>query len=162
MNPQGLLGIAAILALAWALGEDRRRVKWRVVSVGLGLQIALALVLLKVPLFQDFFLALTGAVTALQRATEAGTGFVFGYLGGGPLPFEESSPGASFVFAFRALPLILVISALSALLFHWRVLPAVVGAFAWLLRRTMRVGGALGVGAAANIFVGMVEAPILM
>ncbi len=162
MNPQGLLGIAVILAVAWAASEDRGRISWRLVAAGLALQLALALLLIKVPLFRDAFLALNDAVLALQRASEAGTSFVFAYLGGGPLPFEQTQPGASFVLAFRALPLILVVSALSALLFYWRVLPAIVRAFAWALGRTLGVGGALGHGTAANIFVGMVEAPILI
>jgi len=87
---------------------------------------------------------------------------VFGYLGGGPLPFEVTQPGASFVLAFRALPLILVVSALSALLFYWRVLPVIVRALSWLLQRSLGVGGAVGLGAAANVFVGMVEAPLLI
>ena len=87
---------------------------------------------------------------------------MFGYLGGGPLPFEETSPGASFIFAFRALPLILVMSALSALLFYWRILPRIVGAFSWALQKTLSLGGAVGVGVAANVFVGMVEAPLLI
>ena len=87
-----------------------------------------------------------------------GTGFVFGYLGGGPLPFAETSPGASFVLAFRALPLVVVISALSALLFHWGVLQRVAQGFAWLLRRSMGLSGPLALGAAVHVFVGMIEA----
>ncbi len=162
MNPQSLLGIAVILVIAWGLSEDRRRLPWRLVASGLALQVLLALALLKLPPVRDAFALLNDMVAALQQATEAGTSFVFGYLGGGPLPFEETAPGASFVLALRALPLILVMSALSALLFHWRILPAVVRGFSWALDRTMGVGGALGVGTAANIFVGMVEAPILI
>ncbi|MEO5336075.1 MAG: nucleoside:proton symporter [Magnetospirillum sp. WYHS-4] len=159
---QGVLGLAALVAVAWAMGEDRRSNSWRTVAVGLGLQIGLALLLLKLSFFREVFLWLGGAVTALQDATRAGTSFAFGYMGGGPLPFEEKVPGAGFVLAFQALPLILVMSALSALLFHWKVLPAVVKAFAWLLRRSMGVGGAVGVSAAANVFVGMVEAPLFV
>jgi len=117
---------------------------------------------LKVPLFRAFFAALNGLITAQDQATRAGTSFVFGYLGGAPSPFEVGSPGADFILAFRALPLILVVSALSALLFYWRILPLVVKGFAWLLQRSMNIGGALGLSAAANIFVGMVEAPLLV
>ena len=101
-------------------------------------------------------------VQALQAASEAGSSFVFGYLGGGPLPFEATAPGAAFILAFRALPLILVVSALSALLTYWRVLPLVVRGFAFLLRRGLGVGGAVGLSAAANVFVGMVEAPLFI
>ncbi len=102
------------------------------------------------------------AVLVLQEATAAGTSFVFGYIGGGSLPFTEKFPGASFSLAFQALPIILVMSALSALLVYWRVLPAIVKFSSLLLQKTMGIGGALGVGAAANIFIGMVEAPLLI
>ncbi len=164
MNPslQPLLGIAVILALAWALSEDRRAVRPRLVASALALQVLLALVLLKLPTARQLFLALNQVVLGLQHATGEGTALVFGYLGGGPLPFAERFPENSFVLAFRALPLLIVISALSALLFYWRVLPAVVRGFAWLLRRSLGVGGPLGVAAAANVFVGMTEAPLLI
>jgi CNT family concentrative nucleoside transporter len=159
---QPLLGLGVILGLAWASSERRCAVSARLVVAGLALQIALALLLLKMPLAQTAFLSLTDLVLAVQRATQAGTELVFGFLGGGPAPFETRYPQNSFVLAFQALPLILVISAVSALLFHWRVLPLLVRGFAWLLRRTMGTGGALGLGAAANVFVGMTEAPLLI
>ncbi|MCF7990380.1 MAG: nucleoside:proton symporter [Thiohalocapsa sp.] len=159
---QGLSGIFAILVLAWLLSEDRRRVPVRLVVVGLALQLLLALLLLKLPPAQALFVAINDAVLALQRATEAGTSFVFGHLGGAEPPYETRYPQNSFVLAFRALPLVLVIGALSALLFYWRVLPLLVRALAWLLRRTLGIGGALGLGAAANIFIGMVESPLLI
>ena len=98
----------------------------------------------------------------VNRIGKAGTSFFFGYLGGGSLPFGETQPGASFIFAFRALPLILVMSALSSLLFYWRILPLVVRGFSWVLQKTLSIGGAAGVGVAANVFVGMVEAPLLI
>src|SRR5207247_6386668 len=96
------------------------------------------------------------------RARQAGTGFVFGYLGGGPAPFAATNEAATFVLAFRALPLVLVISALSALLFYWRVLPALVRAISYVLEKLMRVGGVVGLSTAANVFVGMVEAPLFV
>ena len=159
---QHLLGAAALLALAWALSEDRRAIRWRTVLAALGLALLLAAAALKLPPLAALLKALNGAVEMLSRATAAGTSFVFGYLGGGPAPFATVDPGAGFVLAFRALPLVLVISALSALLFHWRILPWIVLAFAWLLRRTLGIGGAVGVSAAANVFVGMVEAPLVV
>jgi len=162
MFAQSLFGIAVLLSIAWALSENRRRLSWKLVVSALVLQFALALALLKIDAFRGIFLKLNGLVLALQDATKAGTSFVFGYLGGGGLPFTESFPGAAFVLAFQALPLILVVGALSALLYHWRVLPAIVGAFAWALRRALDLGGAAGVGVAANVFVGMVEAPLLV
>jgi len=162
MALQGVVGLILILAIAWASSEQRRRFDWRMVVSGLLLQFLLALLLLKVDWFRGLFLACNDLALALDRATAAGTSLVFGYLGGAPLPFTESYPGAAFVLALRALPLVLVVSALSALLFHWRVLPLVVRGFAQLLQRTLRVGGAVGFGAAANIFVGMIEAPLLI
>ena len=159
---QSALGLIAFLLIAWGLSEQRRNVAWRTVLAGLALQVAMAAALLKLPLFKHVFLGLNDAMLALEAATRAGTSFVFGYLGGADLPFAETHPGASFVLAFRALPLVLVISALSALLFHWRILPLVVQAFAKLLQRAMRIGGAVGVSTAANVFVGMVEAPLFI
>lgn len=159
---QSAAGLIAFVAIAWSLSENRRCVPWRIVLAGLALQIAMAVALLKLPLVKQLFLALNDAMLALEAATRAGTSFVFGYLGGAELPFAETHAGASFVLAFRALPLILVISALSALLFHWRILPLVVHAFARLLERAMRIGGAVGVSTAANVFVGMVEAPLFI
>src|SRR5216683_7324574 len=157
-----LVGFFLLHAVAWAVSEDRRTVAWRPVIAGMLLTFGLGLVLLKAPYAKDVFLALNGALNALEKATQDGTAFVFGFLGGGPLPFAESYPGASFVLAFRALPLVLVVSALSALLFHWRVLPWIVRGFSLLLQRTMGVGGAVGLSAAANVFVGMVEAPLVV
>jgi CNT family concentrative nucleoside transporter len=132
------------------------------VIAGTLLQIILAALLLKAPPLRDLFLTLNDALTALERATQEGTRFVFGFLGGGPQPFEERPGTSSFVLAFRALPLLLVVSALSALLFYWRILPAIVRAIAAVLEKTMGVGGAVGLSAAANIFVGMVEAPLVV
>ncbi|NQV99198.1 MAG: nucleoside:proton symporter [Rhodospirillales bacterium] len=159
---QSVIGIMVFTGIAWMVSEQRSRVSWKSVAIGLTLQLSLALLLLKVSLFQAGLLSLNNAVTALQDATRAGTSFVFGYIGGGPLPFTEPYPGASFTLAFQALPLILVVSALSAVLFHWRILPAVVRAFAWALGKTLGVSGASGFAVAANIFVGMVEAPLLV
>jgi CNT family concentrative nucleoside transporter len=108
------------------------------------------------------FLALNVVVQALERATRAGTSLVFGYLGGAEPPFDEKRAGASYILAFRGLPMLLVVSALSSVLFYWRILPVIVRAMSWLLQKSRGVGGALGVGAAANIFIGMTEAPLLV
>jgi CNT family concentrative nucleoside transporter len=132
------------------------------VAGGVLLQVALAVVILKLPGARALFAAMNDALLALEAATRAGTSMVFGYLGGGPLPFAESTAGASFVLAFQALPIVLVMSAFSALLFHWRVLPLLVRGMSWLLERTLGVGGAVGISTAANVFVGMVEAPLLV
>lgn len=159
---QSLLGFCLLLLVAWAASENRRKLAWRTILAGVALQFLLAALFLKIPLFKHVFIALNDAVGAIEKATQGGTAFVFGYLGGGPAPFAATHPEATFVFAFRALPLILVVSALSSLLFYWRVLPVVVKAFSRLLEKTMGIGGAVGLGAAANVFVGMVEAPLLV
>jgi CNT family concentrative nucleoside transporter len=156
------LGTTALVAVSWALSERRAEVRWRLVLAGLALQALLAALMLLVPTLRDAVFSLNGVLQAVERATQAGTSFVFGYLAGGPPPFAEVDPSASFVLAFRALPLVLVVSALSALLFHWRILPVVVRAFGWVLEKTLGVGGAVGVSAAANVFVGMVEAPLVV
>ncbi len=159
---RGLLGLAALLAIAWALSEDRRRIPWRTVIAGVVLQWALALLLIYFPPANAAIFLLNDGATALQNATQTGTRFLFGYLGGPPLPFAETQPGTSFILAFQALPLVLTISALASLLFHWGVLQRITAAFAWLLRRAMGIGGALALGAAVHVFVGMIEAPLLV
>ena len=156
------LGFLILHALAWALSEDRRTVAWRPVLAGMALTLALGVLLLKAPPVQHLFLVLNDALGALERATRDGTAFVFGFLGGGPLPYPETYPGATFVLAFRALPLVVVVSALSALLFYWRVLPWIVKGFSAMLEKTLGVGGAIGLSSAANVFVGMVEAPLVV
>jgi CNT family concentrative nucleoside transporter len=144
------------------MGENRRAIPWRAVLVGVALQVLLAVIFLKFTWIKNLFLKLNDALLVLEQATQAGTSLVFGYLGGGKPPFEVSDPAASFILAFRALPIVLVMSALSALLFYWRVLPAIVRALSWALEKLMGVGGVVGLSAAANIFVGMVEAPLFV
>ena len=157
-----LAGMAGLLALAWAMSENRRAIPWRAVAAGMVLLFILAVVFLKIPLVKSLFLKLNDVLLILERATQAGTSLVFGYLGGGPAPFQVSDVNSNFVLAFRALPIVLVMSALSALLFYWRVLPAIVRALSFVLEKTMRVGGVVGLSTAANVFVGMVEAPLFV
>jgi CNT family concentrative nucleoside transporter len=159
---QSVFGCCSFIAMAWLLSENRRRVNARLVAKGLLLTFATGLVLVNVPFSRDVFALLNRMVLALQEATADGTSFVFGYLGGGPLPFAESYHGSSFILAFQALPLVLVMSALSSLLFYWKVLPVVVRVFSWCLRKTMGVGGAEGLANSVNVFVGMVEAPLFI
>ena len=159
---QGAVGIGIFVLVAWLMSENRKAIRFRTVAVGLTLQVVIGYFLIRLPLFREFFLLLNRLVLSLEESTVAGTSFVFGYLGGGELPFDEKFPGAGFILAFRALPLVLVISALSALLFYWKVLPMVVKGLSWALRKTMGVGGAEGLAVSANIFVGMVEAPLFV
>ena len=146
-------GVTALVALSWAVSENRGAVRWRLVAAGLALQAVLAALLLLVPWLREAVFSLNGALQALETATQAGAQFVFGPL---------ADPSQPFILAFRALPLVLVVSALSALLFYWRILPLVVKAFSWVLERSMGLGGAVGLSAAANVFVGMVEAPLVV
>ena len=132
------------------------------VGLGLSLTIVFILLLLKVPPIRTVFALVNDAVDAVALATRAGTAFVFGYLGGGPLPFEPKTPGSEFILAFQALPTALVMSVLTTLLFYWRILPPIIRGFSRLLERTLGVGGAVGLSTAANIFVGMVEAPLFI
>lgn len=159
---QSLLGFFALPFLAWIFSERRNAINLRTLIAGLLLQVCLALLLLKFPGSQEAFLWLNKGVRALEESTRAGTGFVFGYLGGGPLPFDEKSSAFNYVLAFRGLPLVLVISALTSLFFYWRIIPLVVNGFAWILKRVMGIGGVEGLGAAANVFIGMVEAPLFV
>jgi len=162
LSLQSLLGVAAIIIIAYLISENRRAVPWRQVITGLAVTFALALLMLKVPESQSVFGAINRAVDAIAAATKAGTSFVFGYIGGGPLPFDPKTPGSDFVLAFQALPVVLIMSVLSSLLFYWRIMPPIVRGFSWALEKTLDVGGAVGLSTAANIFVGQVEAPLFI
>jgi CNT family concentrative nucleoside transporter len=159
---QSAAGIVCFIAAVWALSEDRARIPWRTLLTGIALQVMLAALLLWLPAFQHAFISLNELLRALEQATQAGTAFVFGYLAGGELPFAETGAGSSFILAFRALPLILLVSALSSLLFYWRILPLIVRTLSWLLQKALGIGGALALGSITNIFVGMVEAPLFI
>jgi CNT family concentrative nucleoside transporter len=159
---QSAFGVFALLAIAWMLSENRRAVSLRQAAIGLAVTFLTAVALTKLPFVAHAFGAINDAVGAISAASRAGTTFVFGYLGGGALPFDLKSPGADFVLAFQALPVVLVMSVLTTLLFYWKILPPVVRGMSWLLERTLGVGGAVGLSTAANIFLGMVEAPLFI
>jgi len=163
---QACFGLSMFIAIGWALGESRRMPDWRVLLGGLGLQFVLALLMFKVPLVREALTLLNRGVVAVASATDAGTQFVFGYLGGDPsniaYPYAISDAGSTYILAFRVLPLILFFTVLSAVLWYYRILPLVIRGFSAVLRRSMVVGGAVGVSAAGNIFLGMVEAPLLI
>jgi len=159
---QALFGLPAIILLAWLTSSERSRFPFKLVLAGLVTQLLLAVLFLKVPVLQDLLLLINKMVLVLEAATGEGTAMVFGYLGGGPAPFEISGPRHSFVLAFRALPIVIVFAALSALLWHWRIIPGVINALARLLSRSMGLSGAVSVGGASSIFVGMVESPLLI
>lgn len=163
---QSLGGLLLIPMIAWALSENRCaftiRKRVRLVGAGLAIQFAVAGLFILIPQLEAGLAGLATGVAALQLATGDGMRFVFGYLAGGPTPFTTADPTRNYVLAFQALPLILVMSVLSRLLYHWGILQRVVAVFAFLLSRSMGLPGALATASAANIFVGMVDAPLMI
>ena len=159
---QAGLGIIIFLGLAWFISENRKQVDYKFACLGIVIQICLAFLITKISVIQGCFLWLSEGIQKLKCATNEGTKFVFGYLGGGDVPFIVKEGGSPFIFAFQPLPMILVISSLSMLLFHWRILPVIVRGFSWALRKTLNMGGALGVCAAAKVFLGQTDAPLLI
>ena len=163
-NLQGLIGLAAIMLLAWGLSEDRKmRPSWRWIGGALLLQFAIAVVVTRVPFVWTLVGYANSAVAAIEAATLVGSSYMFGYTGGAPIPFLLK-PGAEppVVIAFQILPLIIVFSALSALLWHWGVLRAIVRGLSWALQRTLGVSGVVGLGGGATIFLGVVETPLVL
>ncbi|MBM4206390.1 MAG: nucleoside:proton symporter [Gammaproteobacteria bacterium] len=159
---QAALGIIVFVAVAYLFSSNRSAVSWRTVGAGLVLQLILAWLLFNVQVFADGLLALNAVVAAVETASREGTTFVFGYLGGANPPWDVTDPGGMFLFAFRVLPLIIIFSVLVALLWYWRILPFIVRLFGKLLTRLLGVGGAVGTGAAASVFLGIAEAPLVI
>ncbi|MEW6575411.1 MAG: nucleoside transporter C-terminal domain-containing protein [Pseudomonadota bacterium] len=161
---QGLLGVVLIVLLAWAFSENRKQLpSWRWIGGAMLLQLALAILIVRVPLIWDAINLANHAVQAIEKATLVGSSYMFGYLGGAPLPFpmaEGSQP--PLIIAFQILPLVIVFSAISALLWHWKILSWIVRGLSWALQRTLGVSGVVGLGGGANIFLGVVEAPLVL
>lgn len=160
----GLVGIVAFVGLAWLVSENRWQVKKRYIISGLAVQVALAIIITQFPLVRGFFEGMNYAIEALKNATTEGTQFLFGYLGGGTSPFaiDPENKGNTFIFAIQALPMIMVVSAISMLLFHWRILPVIVNGLSKVFKKLLNLGGAVGVGASAKVFLGNIEAPLLI
>lgn len=159
---QGILGIFIFLFIAWFLSENRSNINYKEVVIGLTVQFLLAFIFIKFELVRSLFLTLGQGVMALKDATVEGTRFVFGYLGGGEAPYPVKEGASTFIFAFQALPMVVVISAVSMVLFHWRIIPIIVNFFSRAFQKVLGIGGALGVCAAAKIFLGQTEAPLLI
>lgn len=159
---QAGFGLVVFFFLAWLFSEDRQQVNFKAAFMGLAIQVALAVIVTKFSVVRTAFLWVGGGVMALKDATVAGTSFVFGYLGGGEVPYHPKEGVNSFIFAFQALPMVIVISAIAMLLFHWRILPFIVKIFSGVFQKILGIGGALGVCAAAKMFLGQTEAPLLV
>ena len=163
---QALFGIGVFVAIAVVLSEKRTLPGWRLLVAGLGLQFLFAFAVFNLNFLQQMLGLINRGVNAVVNATESGTLFIFGYLGGDPLnvdyPFSISEPGATMILAFRILPLMLMFTVLSAILWHYRVLPIIIKGFSLVLRKSLNVSGAVGFSSAANIFIGMVESPALI
>ena len=162
LNLQSLVGLTVIVGGCWAISENRKRFPWRLAIGAILLQAALVLATFAIPGSQYVLDGINNAVRGLEHATNEGTKFVFGYLAGGDQPFPVENQGALFTFAFNVLPLVIVISALSALLWHWRILKWLTLGFGFLFQRTLGLGGASALAVAANIFLGMVETPLVI
>ncbi|MFA4949612.1 NupC/NupG family nucleoside CNT transporter [Brevundimonas sp.] len=162
LNLQSLLGLVVIVAACWGLSENRKVFPWRLTLGAIAVQAGLIFVTFAVPGSQVVLDGINNGVKGLELATEEGTKFVFGYLAGGAQPYPVQDELALFTFAFKVLPLILVISALSALLWHWKILKWVTHGFGFIFQRTMGLGGASALAVAANIFLGMIESPIVI
>ncbi|RYY27335.1 MAG: nucleoside:proton symporter [Sphingomonadales bacterium] len=160
---RALIGIMVFIGIVWGLSEAKRGFAWRILAIGLGAQIVLALLMTRLPIMERAFRWLAGGTDALQVSAARGSQFVFGYLAGAPSPFVASQPAVStFIFGLQALPAILLVGALSALLWHWGVLRVIVRGSAWLFQRLFGVSGPVGVSTSACIFLGMIEAPLLI
>ena len=161
-NAQSLTGLAATLAVCWAISEDRRRFPWKLAIGAIAVQAGLVLLLFGVPAARGVLQAMGQAVDGLGASTQDGVRFVFGFLAGGDQPYPLSNPASLYILAFHVLPVILVVCALSALLWHWRILKWIVKGFGFLFQRTLGLRGAPALATAATIFMGQVEGPIFI
>jgi len=161
---QPTIGFFGLLFLGAIFSENIKAIKLKYVVSGVLIQLILALLLLRVDLVGSFFEYLSDGVMVLKAANDYGTGFVFGYLADGApnAPFDITNPAGTFIFAFGGLTLIILMSAISALLWHWRIIPIIVNALSVLFKKPLNVGGPIGLGATANVFLGQVEAPLLV
>ena len=160
---QIIIGFVGLVCIAIPFSNNITSINYRHIIAAIILQIALAFALLKIPFIVQIFAYLSEGVTALQAATQEGAEFVFGYLSNSSTsPFETSGTGNSMIFAFQILPLIIVISSLSALLWFWNVLPLIIRAISKIFEKLFNIGGPSGLGATANIIMGQVEAPLLV
>jgi len=161
-NVQALAGVALILGLCWLVSENRKRFPLLLAVCAIAIQLVLVFVLFKLPAMRSALQGVNGAVEGLASSTQAGTNFVFGYLSGTTPPYTETNPGAGFLFAFRVMPVILVVCALSALLWHWGILKWLAKGLGFLFQKTLGLRGPPALATAATIFMGQIEGPIFI
>ncbi len=159
---QALIGIMVLIGIAFLLSSDRRRVSWKSTFLGFSVHFSLAFILLNVPLISEGLMIVNTLIEVIEKATGAGTQFVFGFLGGGVAPFDVTDSNQMFVFAFQVLPQVLIFTVLVALFWHWRLLPFFVRLMGLLLSRIFKVKGPLATASASSLFLGMVEAPLVI
>jgi CNT family concentrative nucleoside transporter len=159
---QSLIGIVVLILIALPFSESIQEIKVKFISYALLIQISLAFILLEIPFISSFFDVMSIAVESLRLSAIEGSSFVFGYLGGGEAPFEVSNNQNLPIFAFTFLPMLIFLSALSALLWHWKILPFLIKLLAKLFEKPLDAKGPIGLAATANIFLGQLEAPLLI
>ncbi len=159
---QALIGIIVLIGVAFLLSSDRQKVSWKLTILGFAVHFSLAFVLLNIPFLSDGLMMVNTLIASVEKATGAGTQFVFGFLGGGVTPFDVTDSNQMFVFAFQVLPQVLIFTVLVALFWHWRVLPFFVRLMGLLLSRIFKVKGPLATAGASSLFLGMVEAPLVI
>ena len=159
---QSIFGILSILLIAYLFSEAKKTIVFKSVLIAIAIHLILALMFLNLPIFKDMFMMLNKLVLVLDTATTAGTSFVFGYLGGGAAPFEITNENSMFILTFKALPIVLIMSVISYLLYYYRILPLIVKIFSFFIEKIIKIRGATGISVAANAFVGMLEASLLI
>ncbi len=152
---RGILGISMLVFLGFLMSKKRRSIHWPLILKGLVIQILIAVLILKVPFVRDIFDWLSGGFVQVLKFTEEGSKFLFGGL-------ISNTESFGYIFAFQVLPTVIFFSALTSLLFYYGILQKLVFAFAWLMRRTMKLSGAESLAAAGNIFLGQTESPLLV
>jgi CNT family concentrative nucleoside transporter len=157
-----LLGLVVFLALAWALSQNRRRFPWRTVLTGLALQFVFAVLILKTTPGRAVFGGAQRVFEGLLDSAAQGAKMVFGPLADGALLAEKWGPGNAFIFVVTVSATIILVSALSSFLYHYGILQRVVRGVAWVMQRVMRTSGSESLAAAANIFMGQTEAPLVV
>ena len=159
---QSLIGIVVLILIPLPISESNQEIKVKFISYALLIQKSLAFILLEIPFISSFFDVMSIAVESLRLSAIEGSSFVFGYLGGGEAPFEVSNNQNLPIFAFTFLPMLIFLSALSALLWHWKILPFLIKLLAKLFEKPLDAKGPIGLAATANIFLGQLEAPLLI